>query len=132
MITSGPSDARQIAEIARRFQKRLSCRAPERVEVLLGQRTLAITLRDALSPAEKELSRTLVGAQQVREFHQQLFNLAAADLHSDIKTITGAEVKQADIELESGAGGSIATVLSGNVIQVFSLSQDVPLDAYAD
>ena len=52
---------------------RCSGRAPNKMTVVLTNDTLVITLHGVLSPAEKALAKNSAVADQVEEFHQQLF-----------------------------------------------------------
>jgi uncharacterized protein YbcI len=79
--------AQQIAQAAIAFeQRRTGNPVPKSVTVVLSEGTLVITLHDALSPAEKELSKTSAGAAQLQEFHRQLF------ANSSDKRSTGSPV----------------------------------------
>ncbi len=63
----------RIAEMASSLQEQRTGRAPKAVTVVLSEDTLVVTLHDALTPAEKAMSRTPEGAAQVQDFHRQLF-----------------------------------------------------------
>ena len=65
--------AERVAHAVRDFQQQRTGHAPKSVTVVLSEGTLVITLHEALTPAEKAMSRTSEGAAQVREFHRELF-----------------------------------------------------------
>ena len=53
---------------------------PKSVSVLLSDETLVVTLREALSPAEKALAKSPEGVAKMQEFHRQLFHDSSASL----------------------------------------------------
>ena len=78
--------AQQLAHVASVLQQQRTGLAPKAVTVVLSEDTLVVTLHDALTPAEKALSRTPEGAAQVQEFHRQLFStLVRVDAAGDQK-----------------------------------------------
>jgi uncharacterized protein YbcI len=118
--------AEQIAQLAIGYQKQQTGHAPASVNVVLSEDTLVITMHDALTPAEKALASNPAGAAQVQEFHRQLFHSSAAGLRTDIQRITGREVREAVAEVEPGSGTVVHAFTTGNVVQVFLLSEVAP------
>jgi uncharacterized protein YbcI len=122
--------AQQVAEAAKVFQHQRTGHAPKAVTVVLGEETLVITLHDALTPAEKALALSPAGAAQVQEFHRQLFFTSADGLRDEIKRITGREVREAVAEVEPATGSVVHAFTTGNVVQVFLLSEVVPAEIF--
>jgi len=118
--------ARQVAQAVMAFQQKTTGHAPKAVTVVLSQDTLVITLHEALSPAEKELARSPVGAAQVEEFHRQLFSSSSQSLREEIRRITGVEVREAVAEIEPTTGAVVQAFTSSATVQVFRLARDVP------
>lgn len=104
--------------------------APTSVTVVQSDGTLVVTLHGALSPAEQALARTEAGAARVQEFHRQLFANNAASLREEIKRITGVEVRQAAAEVEPATGTVVAVFTTGTIVQVFLLTNPIPIDAW--
>src|SRR3954469_15434113 len=129
MAKSSATVAQQIAQAASAFEQQTTGHAPTSVAVVLSGDTLVITLHGALSPAEKALAQSPEGAAQVQEFHRQLFHNSAADLRQEIKRITGVEVREAAVEVETATGTVVKAFTNGTVVQVFLLAGDVPADA---
>src|SRR5208337_4442676 len=75
-----PSVAQQIAQAAIACQQKRTGHEPRSVAVVLSGDTLLITLYGALSPAEKALAQSPMGAAQVQDFHRQLFATSANEL----------------------------------------------------
>jgi len=122
--------AQQIAQAASAFQQQGTGHVPESVTVVQSDGTLVITLRGALSLAEKALAKSPAGAAQVQEFHRQLFNNSADALRQEIGRITGMKVREATAEVETGSGTVVGVFTSGTVVQVFLLADGVPADAW--
>ena len=125
--TSGMTDAesaiaQQVAEVVIAFQTTGTGHSPASVTVVVSDDTLVITLHDALTPAEKALAQSAEGAAQVQEFHRQLFLASSDRLRKEIKRITGREVREAAAEVEPATGAVVHAFTTGNVVQVFLLS----------
>src|SRR4030095_7788282 len=99
-----PNMAQQIAQAAGDFARDWGGMMPTGLSVIQGGGTLVITLHGALSPAEKALASTPIGAAQVQQFHRELFASNAEELRADIKRITGVEVRDATAEATPVAG----------------------------
>ena len=126
MTNAESAMAQEIAQVAIAHQKERTGHAPESVDVVLSEETLVITFHDALSPAEKALALTESGAAQVQEFHRQLFLTSADALRKEIKRITGRDVREATAEVEPATGTVVHAFTTGNVVQVFGLSAEMP------
>jgi uncharacterized protein YbcI len=115
--------AEQLARVASRFQEQRTGHAPKAVTVVLGEDTLVVTLHDALTPAEKALARSPVGAARVQEFHRQLFADSTDELRQEITRITGRQVREAAAEVETATGTVVHAFTTGAMVQVFLLAQ---------
>ncbi len=122
MNDSALTMAEQVAHAIRDFQQQRTGHAPKSVTVVLSEGTLVITLHDALTPAEKNLSGTAEGAAQVREYHRELFQSALGPLRKEIERITGAAVREAASEVEPSTGAVVHVFSTGTMVQVFQLS----------
>jgi uncharacterized protein YbcI len=122
--------ARQIAAAASAYQGRRTGHVPQAVSVVLSDDTLVITLHEALSPAEKALSKSPAGAAQVQEFHRQLFANDSESLKQEIKKITGVDVREATAEVDTRTGAVVQVFTSGTMVQVFLLAHSVAADKW--
>ncbi len=133
MNNSNSTMAKQIAHAAIAFEKRRTGNhTPKSVTVVLSEGTLVITLHDALSPAEKAMSKTPAGAAQVQEFHRQLFKASLDSLREEIKRITGMDVREATAEIEPGSGAVVQAFTTGTVVQVFQLAGSVAAESWSE
>lgn len=121
--------AQQVARVASRFQEQRTGHPPTSVTVVLGEDTLVVTLHDALTPAEKALSKTPAGAARVQEFHRQLFANSMDEMRQEIKRITGRDVREAAAEIETATGTVIHAFTTGSMVQVFLLTAGPPQGA---
>ncbi len=125
MNDSEQAMAKEVAQVAIAYQKKRTGHAPASVTVVLSEDTLVITMHDALTPAEKALALSPAGAAKVQEFHRQLFLTSAGSLREEIKRITGREVREAAAEVEPASGTVVHAFTTGNVVQVFLLSEKI-------
>jgi uncharacterized protein YbcI len=125
-----PSMAQQVAQAISVFQEQRTGYSPKAVTVVLSDDTLVVTLHEALSPAEKALSRTPEGATQVQEYHRQLFKDSVDVLRQEIKRITGVAVGEAAAEVEVTTGAMVHAFTTGTMVQVFQLASRISADAW--
>lgn len=122
--------AEQVAHAVRDFQQQRTGHAPRSVTVVFSEGTLVITLHEALTPAEKDLSQTAEGAAQVREFHRELFQNSIGPLRAEIERITGVAVREAAAEVETTSGAVVQVFTSGTMVQVFQLAGGLSAEAW--
>lgn len=130
MSESNRSMAKQIADAAEQLGLKRTGTMPTGVSVVQADGTLVITLHGALSRAERDLAKTPDGARQVQEFHRELFANNAASLRTEIKRITGVEVREATAEVEPSTGTVVAVFATGTVVQVFLLKSEIPMGTW--
>jgi uncharacterized protein YbcI len=125
MESSRSTIAEQVAEAARDFQQKRTGHPPTAVTVVLSDDTLVITLHEALTPAERALAKSAVGAAKVQEFHRELFAASSGSLREEIKRITGVAVREAAAEIETTTGAVVQVFTSGTMVQVFQLAEPI-------
>ena len=123
--------ARAIAEAAHTLAHRQTGRVPKSVTAVLSEDTLVITLQGALSPAEEALAQSPEGAAEVQEFYRQLFSSSSNLLWQEIKRITGAEVREAAMEVAPTTGAVVQVFTTGAIVQVFLLGCRLPADNWS-
>lgn len=122
--------AEQVARVVRDFQQQRTGHAPKSVTVVLSEGTLVITLHQALTPAERDVSRTAEGAAKVREFHRELFQNSTGPLKAAIERITGVAVHEAAAEVEPETGAVMHIFTTGTMVQVFQLAGDLSAETW--
>jgi uncharacterized protein YbcI len=123
--------AQQIALVASRLQAQRTGHAPKAVTVVLSADTLVITLHEALTPAEKALSKSIAGAAQVQDYHRQLFGNSTEEMRQEIKRITGRDVREAAAEIETTTGTVIHAFTTGAMVQVYLLTSGEHMEPIA-
>jgi uncharacterized protein YbcI len=123
--------AQQIGKAASDFERQRTGHAPRSVNVVLNEDTLVITLRDALSPAEKAVASSPAGAVEMQEFHRQLFGNSCDALRQEIKRITGVEVREASAVIEMTTGAVMQMFATGTIVQVFLLAGSVAASTWS-
>ncbi|MHB8901352.1 MAG: Na-translocating system protein MpsC family protein [Thermoguttaceae bacterium] len=125
-----PTMAEQVAQAVSAFQAQRTGYPPKAVTVVLSDDTLVVTLHEALSPAEKALSRSPEGARQLQEYHRQLFKDSVDLLRQEIKRITGVAVGEAAAEVETTTGAMVHAFTTGTMVQVFQLAGTISPDTW--
>lgn len=118
--------AQQIAEAASALEEQRTGHLPNSVTVALSDDILVVTLHEALTLAEKTLSKTPRGAAQVQNFHRQLFSNSSDPLRLEINRISGRVVREAATEVEPTTGSVVHAFTTGSMVQVFLLTQNIP------
>ena len=116
----------RIARAARTFEKRRTKHGRKWVAVFMNEDTIVIALHGSLTAAEKALAQSPAGADQVREFHRQLFTNVSATLLGKIKNITGMEVRDTTAEIEPTTGSVVQLFTTGTVGEEFLLASGGP------
>jgi uncharacterized protein YbcI len=128
--------AQQIAQAAIAFeQRRTGNHGPKSVTVVLSEGTLVITLHKALSRPRRLSRRLQPVPPRYQEFHRQLFANSDDALRQEIQRITGVEVREATVEVETTTGAVTTGAVmqrfaTGTVVQVFLLAGSVPADTW--
>lgn len=125
-----PTMAQQVAQAIITSQEQRTGYPPKAVTLVLSDETLVVTLHEALSPAEKALSRTPEGALQIQEYHRQLFQDSVDLLRQEIKRITGVAVGEAATEMETMTGAIVHAFTTGTMVQVFQLAGRIPASTW--
>lgn len=130
MPSTQSSMAQQVAQAASTFLLQVTGRAPKSVTAILNGDTLTITLREALTPAEKALATVPGGAAKLQEFHRQLFATSSESLRQEIQRITGVKVCEAAAEVNTVNGAVVHAFTNGTMVQVFLLAGNLTAQAW--
>lgn len=95
--------------------------SPKAVTVVASDETVVVTLHEALTPAEKILARSTVGAAQVEGYHRALFAVSCDQLRMEIQRLTGRKVKESAVVIEPATGAIVHAFTSGTIVQIFQL-----------
>lgn len=125
-VSSIPTMAQELARVASELQQQRTGHAPKAVTVVLSEDTLVVTLHEALTPVEKTLARSSVGAAHLQDYHRELFRNSADSLRKEIKRITGREVRESAAEVDPATGSIVHAFTTGTMVQVFLLTASAP------
>lgn len=114
----------QLAGVARQFQEQRTGHPPTAVTAVLQGNTLVVTFDNALTPAERSLSKDPEGAARVQEFHRQLFANSTDGIRQEIERITGRQVRESAAEIETSTGAIVHAFTTGAMVQVFLLAPE--------
>ena len=120
--------AQQIAEAASALEEQRTGHRPNSVTVALSDDILVVTLHEAMTLAEKALSKSPAGAAQIQDYHQQLFSNSSDPLRLEINRITGRVVREAAAEVEPTTGSVVHAFTTGSMVQVFLLTKNIPAE----
>ena len=113
--------AKELAGIALAMQSQRTGHAPKAATVVASDETVVVTLREALTPAEKVLARTEAGAAKVEGYHRALFAVSCDELRQQIQRLTGRKVREAALVMEPASGAIVHAFPSGTMVQIFQL-----------
>lgn len=114
--------AEQIAYAVCIFQQKSMGHSPKSMTVILGDKTLVITLHDALTPTEMVMLQDVGGATEVQAFYQQLFAGTAESLRREIQHITGKQLRGRTTGFEPITGAVVHAFTTGDAA-TFLLTQ---------
>jgi uncharacterized protein YbcI len=123
--------AREIANAAITFERQRAGRSPESVTVMLGDGTLLIAVRGALSLAEQALASTPDGAARVEELQRKVFQAAGGALRQDIERITGAPIRAATARTDVATGSVVQAFPGGTLVQIYVLGGKLPVQYWS-
>jgi uncharacterized protein YbcI len=113
--------SKELAQIALAMQSERTGHTPKAVTVVASEETVVLTLHEALTPAEKILASTEVGAAKVEQYHRALFAVSCDELRKEIQRLTGRKVREAAVVVEPATGAIVHAFTSGTVVQIFQL-----------
>jgi len=125
---SQPDVSLHVRELEEEIGLNLFERVGKKIHLTQGGQVLreqANRIFAQLREAEQALAKSPAGAAQVQEFHRQLFNDSSDSMRQEIKRITGVEVREATVEVDSTTGTVVKALRNGTVVQVFLLADSV-------
>lgn len=116
--------SKELAGIALAMQAERTGHAPKAVTVVASPETVVVTLHEALTPAERILARSEIGAAKVEDYHRALFAVSCDELRREIQRLTGRRVREAAVVVEPATGAIVHAFTSGTLVQIFQLESD--------
>src|ERR1051325_11210447 len=113
--TKGQIEA-EISDAMVRLQREQTGRGPNQARAHIVEDMIIVRLQEVLTPAERQLLGNPHGQSLVKQFHQQMHEIARRDLEAIIEGHTGAQVT---------SGHSDVSTKPGEQISIYVLDQDL-------
>jgi len=117
--------AEQIAYAVCIFQEKSMGHSPKSMTVVLGEKTLVITLHEALTPTEMILLQDVGSPAAMQHFYEQLFVDSAESLRREIQRITGKQILGRTTGFEPITGAVVQAFTTGDAATFFRMPPDL-------
>lgn len=98
---------RRVIEAVARFENRSMAVSPESIAVSLSEPYLIVTLRGAMSEAEKRYAQERSSRELLEKLHADVFDAAKPELEAAIADILGRHVRRSRISIDPMLGDAI-------------------------
>lgn len=107
----------EISDAMVRFHRERTGRGPTQARTFLVEDLVIVRLQEVLTPAERQLTGNPHGQSLVKQFHQQMYEIARRDLEAVVETATGAKVMSLHNDVSTKTGEQVAIyVMDRNVL----------------
>jgi uncharacterized protein YbcI len=124
--TKGQIEA-EVSDALVKLQRERTGRGPTQAHTYIIADLVIVRMQDVLTPAERQLTGNPHGQSLVKQFHQQMHEIARKDLEQIIESHTGCRVTSvhSDVSTKTGEQFSIF-VLDRNLEKLLPGRQDFP------
>src|SRR5947209_18871035 len=105
--TKGQIEA-EISDAMVRLHREQTGRGPNQARAYIVEDLVIVRLQEILTPAERQLTGNPHGQSLVKQFHQQMYEIARKDLESIVESATGAKVLNLHNDVSTKSGEQIA------------------------
>jgi uncharacterized protein YbcI len=105
--TKGQIEA-EISDAMVRFHRERTGRGPTQARTFIVDDLVIVRLQEVLTPAERQLTGNPHGQSLVKQFHQQMYEIARRDLEAIVEAATGAKVTSLHNDVSTKTGEQIA------------------------
>ena len=110
-----------------RFHRERAGRGPKQARTYLVEDLVIVRLQEVLTSAERQLTGNPHGQSLVKQFHQQMYEIARKDLEAIVEGATGAKVLSLHNDVSTKSGEQVAIyVMDRNVSNLFRRVSDAP------
>lgn len=126
MKTKGQIEA-EISDAMVKLQREHTGRGPNQAHTYILEDMVLVRMQEVLTPAERQLTGNPHGQSLVKQFHQQMHEIARKELEKIIEGHTGCKVTSihSDVSTKTGEQMSIF-VLDHNLEAQLPRRQDLP------
>jgi uncharacterized protein YbcI len=117
----------EISDAMVKLHRERTGRGPTQVRTYLVEDLAIVRLQEVLTPSERQLTGNPHGQSLVKQFHQQMYEVARKDLERIIENATGAKVVSLHNDVSTKSGEQIAIfVLDRDLGPLLRRSNDPP------
>ena len=118
----------EISEAMVRLQRERTGRGPTQAHTYLLQDMVIVRMQEVLTPAERQLTGKPYGQSLVKQFHQQMHEIARQDLEKVVEEHTGCRVISIHSDVSTKSGEQISIfIVDQNIENLFPRRPDSPL-----
>jgi len=124
--TKGQIEA-EVSDAMVKLQRERTGRGPTQAHTYVIADMVVVRMQDVLTPAERQLTGKAYGQSLVKQFHQQMHEIARQDLETIIEEHTGCKVTSIHSDVSTKTGEQIAIfILDRNLETLLFRRPDVP------
>jgi uncharacterized protein YbcI len=114
--TKGQIEA-EISDAMVRFHRERTGRGPTQARTFIVDDLVIVRLQEVLTPAERQLTGNPHGQSLVKQFHQQMYEVAREALEAIVEAATGAKVTSLHNDVSTKTGEQVAIyVMDRNLV----------------
>lgn len=123
--TRGPV-ARRVARAIGRFEHAILARVPRSVTVVATPDHLVVTLLEAFTPLERQLSIAPGGCCRIDQFHHGVFASSREALVDHVRETTGVTLDAGLVHIDAPTGSILKTFTTDSSVELVLLGQALP------
>ena len=98
----------EISDAMVRFHRERTGRGPTQARTFLMEDLVIVRLQEVLTPAERQLTGNPHGQSLIKQFHQQMYEVARRDLEAIVEGATEAKVLSLHNDVSTKTGEQVA------------------------
>ncbi|HTE20630.1 MAG TPA: DUF2294 domain-containing protein [Armatimonadota bacterium] len=124
--TKGQIEA-EISDAMVKLQREQTGRGPNQTHTYIIEDMVLVRMQEVLTPAERQLTGNPHGQSLVKQFHQQMHEIARKHLESIVEQYTGCRVTSIHSDVSTKTGEQLAIyVLDKNLEALLPRRHDAP------
>jgi uncharacterized protein YbcI len=124
--TKGQIEA-ELSDAMVKLQRERTGRGPTKAHTYIIEDMVLVRMQDVLTPAERQLTGKAYGQSLVKQFHQQMHEIARQDLEQILEDHTGCKVTSIHSDVSTKTGEQMAIfVLDRNLEALCFRRHDPP------
>ena len=124
--TKGQLEA-EISDAMVKLQREQTGRGPNQARTYIVEDMVIVRLQEVLTPAERQLTGNPHGQSLIKQFHQQMHEIARQNLERIVEAATGCRVTSIHNDVSTKTGEQVAIYVLDRNLEVL-LHRRSPLD----